>query len=173
MPAPAATVEPIRLGVRVPLPPEAAFRAFTDRFGTWWPREYTWSGDVLESIGMEPRPGGLLYEHGPLGFSSSWGRVTTWEPGSRLVVSWQIAPDRVPEPNPARASEVEIRFEPDDGGTRIELEHRGFERHGPGGAGYRDALAAEIGWPLILDRYATVAATLVGAELNPELQAGT
>jgi uncharacterized protein YndB with AHSA1/START domain len=128
---------------------ERAFAAFAD-LGTWWPPEYSWAGDVLEEIGIEPREGGHCYELGPHGFRCDWGRVTAWEPPRRLVFTWQIGPQREPAPDPARASEVEVRFE----ATSVTLEHRGFERHGPDHENYRAALASEHGWPYILGRYA-------------------
>ena len=146
--------EPIRQVVTVPVPVERAFAAFTD-LASWWPREYTWAADTLEDIGLEPRQGGHCYERGPYGFTCHWGRVLTWEPPARLELAWQIAPDRVPEPNPANASEVELRFSPDDpSGTRVELEHRAFDRHGDAGGAYRNAMASPQGWPRLLDRYA-------------------
>jgi uncharacterized protein YndB with AHSA1/START domain len=103
--------EPIRLALTVPVPVESAFTTFVD-LTRWWPREYTWAADVLEDIGIEPRQGGHCFERGPYGFTCHWGRVLAWEPPTRLVFIWQIAPDRVPEPNPAKASEVEVRFQP-------------------------------------------------------------
>ena len=61
----------------------------------------------------------------------------------------------MPEPDPDRAGEVEVRFEPDGGdGTRVELVHRGFERHGEGAADYRAAMDSEQGWDFILGRFA-------------------
>src|SRR5215218_6747878 len=59
-----------------------------------------------------------------------------------------------PNPDPAKAGEVGLRFEEGPRGTKIEFEHRGFSRHGEGGEGYREALGSERGWPYILDRYA-------------------
>jgi uncharacterized protein YndB with AHSA1/START domain len=104
--------DPIRQAVTVPVPAEAAFAAFVDLAG-WWPPGYTWAAaDTLEAIGIEPREGGHCLERGPLGFTLHWGRVLAWEPPARLVFTWQIAPDRVPQPNPAKASEVEVRFLP-------------------------------------------------------------
>jgi uncharacterized protein YndB with AHSA1/START domain len=148
------TIHPIRHAVTVDLPAGDAFALFTDGLGTWWPQDYSWSGAVLEAIGIEPALGGKAYERGPYGMRLDWGRVLAWEPPGRLVFSWQIAPDRVPDPNPAHGSEVEVRFrESVPGTTSVELEHRGFERHGEDGAGYRDALAAPVGWPRILQGY--------------------
>jgi uncharacterized protein YndB with AHSA1/START domain len=146
--------EPIRQAVTVPVPVDRAFSAFAG-LARWWPREYTWAADTLEDIGIEPREGGHCFERGPDGFTCHWGRVLTWDPPARLVLVWQIAPDRVPEPNPAKASEVEVRFHPaGTSGTRVELEHRAFARHGDSGDTYRQAMASPEGWPLLLDRYA-------------------
>ncbi len=149
--------EPIRVAATVPLPADQAFPAFAD-LARWWPRQYTWAADTLEDIGLEPREGGLCYERGPHGFTCHWGRVLAWEPPTRLLITWQIAPDRVPQPNPAKASEVEVRFRPaDPSGTRVELEHRALARHGDAVGAYRQAMASPQGWPLILDRFAASA----------------
>lgn len=94
-----------------------------------------------------------VFERGPHGFRIDWGRVLAWEPPRRVGFSWQITPERVPEPNPAKAGQVEVSFaalSPDT--TRIAVTHSGFERHGESGAAYRVAMA-EQGWPIILARY--------------------
>ena len=38
--------------------------------------------------------------------------------------------------------------------TRVELEHRNLDRHGPGWESVRDGVGNDGGWPLYLDRYA-------------------
>ncbi len=149
------TKDAIQCTVTVKASPDHAFKVFTDEFASWWPQEYTWSGEVLETIGIEPREDGRCFERGPHGFECDWGRVLVWEPPRRLVFSWQISPERVPEPNPDKASKVEVRFLAEGASsTRVELVHRAFERHGEGGAGYRAGLGSPQGWPYILDRYA-------------------
>jgi len=151
----------VRSSLTVPCTPEHAFAAFTEAFGSWWPPEYTWSQRALEAIGIEPGEGGACFELGPYGFHLDWGRVLAWEPPRRLVFSWQIGATRVPEPDPARSSEVEVRFEPDgDDGTRVELVHRDFARHGEEAAGYRAAMGSEQGWDFILRRFAAHLARL-------------
>jgi hypothetical protein len=52
------------------------------------------------------------------------------------------------------SSEVEVVFEPDPGGSIVQLTHRGFERYGEGGARYRAEMAAAYGWPLIMAKFA-------------------
>ena len=157
------SVEPIRITQRLPVPAADAFATFTERMAAWWPPSATWSGESLESIGIEGRVGGFCYERGPHGLRLDWGRIVAWEPPHRLAFSWQIGGDRTPVPSPARASEVEVRFEPDGPGSRILLEHRGFERHDGDPVGYRDAMASPSGWPLILDRFRAVVARRVEA----------
>jgi uncharacterized protein YndB with AHSA1/START domain len=141
--------------VSVDAAPAVAFRMFTEEIGRWWPKEYTWSGDVLEQMTIEPRVGGHCYEVGPHAFRCDWGRVTAVDAPHRIAFTWQIGATRVPEPDPASASEVEVSFDATgDGGTLVTLEHRGFERHGDGGADYRDAMASDMGWRRILQQYA-------------------
>ncbi len=134
-----------------------AFEIFTESLGTWWIREFTWSGpDALERVGIEPGVNGMCYEIGPYGFRCDWGRVLVWEPPNRLVFTWQIGPDRVPEPDPRRATEVEIQLRPDqEGRTWVDLEHRGFNRYGAEGVAYREAL--DVGWEQLLARYVAAA----------------
>lgn len=138
----------------VPAPAERAFAIFTEGLASWWPAEYTWSQDVLATIAIEPGEEGRCFERGPHHFECDWGRVLAWEPPRRLVFTWQISPRREPQPNPLKASEIEIRFEPEGpSATRVEFEHRFFDRHGEGWAEYRAALESPQGWSYILDRY--------------------
>ena len=158
----------VRVAASVEAPPARAFDVFTHSFAVWWPREYTWSQEVLDTIGLEPFEGGRCFERGPLGFACDWGRVLAWEPPRRLSFSWQIGPDRVPEPNLDKASEVEVRFAADgEAATLVELEHRGFERHGEGGQSYREALGSPQGWAYIVGRYAAAVAELAPPAWEP------
>jgi uncharacterized protein YndB with AHSA1/START domain len=74
-----------------------------------------------------------------------------------VVFSWDIGPTWQLETNPANASEVEVRFiEEGAGSTRVELEHRNIDRHGPGWEAVADGIGSEQGWPLYLARYAAL-----------------
>lgn len=153
-----SSVTPISRTLIVKSAVDRAFALFTEGLATWWPRMYTWAGDVLEVIAIEPRVDGRCFERGPHGFTCDWGRVLVWEPPHRLVFTWQISPKREPQPNPDKASEIEVRFIAEGRATtRVVFEHRGFERHGEGGAAYRAGLASAEGWTMILDCYAAVA----------------
>jgi len=145
----------IRHAVAVPVPPERAFAAFTDEMVSWWPREYTWAEQSLAEVVMEPRPGGRWYERDAAGGEQDWGDVRAWDPHRRIVLGWGISPTRLPEPDPSHASEIEVRFVPEAGGTRVELEHRAFAAHGAEVAdAYRAGMDSPRGWPAILSRFA-------------------
>jgi hypothetical protein len=71
-----------------------------------------------------------------------------------VVISWDISPHWQIETDPAKASEVEVRFHVESATrTRVELEHRHLDRHGEGWESVRDGVDAEQGWPLYLHRY--------------------
>ncbi|HEU4456501.1 MAG TPA: SRPBCC family protein [Longimicrobium sp.] len=149
------TDDSIRFSVDVQATPERAFTSFTAEMAAWWPREYTWGVDALRDVIMEPREGGRWYERHAGGGEAEWGRVLAWDPPRRVVLSWAVGPTREPETDPARMSEVEARFTADGGSaTRVELEHRGFARHGAGADEYRAGMGSPGGWPLILERFA-------------------
>src|SRR5690606_21490921 len=139
----------------VDVPAERAFEVFVDRLGSWWPRDLSWAKDDLDEIGIEAKTDGHCFERRKDGTTAVWGTVLTISRPEHIVFTWQIAPDRSPEPNPVLASRVDVRFAaltPET--TDIVLVHRDFPRHGGGWQKYRAALAAKSGWPLLLDRYA-------------------
>jgi uncharacterized protein YndB with AHSA1/START domain len=77
-----------------------------------------------------------------------------WEPPHRFVMAWQMSGDFSYEPDLAKSSEVEVRFTPEAGGmTRVDLEHRYFERHGPSGAMARMAVDSPNGWTGVLQLF--------------------
>jgi uncharacterized protein YndB with AHSA1/START domain len=150
-----ACADAVRARVFVAAPREAAFAAFRHDILRWWPRDETWSGEAIEDLFFEGRRGGMLWERGPGGFRMDMARVMRWVAPERIVLRWHIGPGQMPEPNPAKASEVEIQFHPDDDcGTRVELEHRLFSNHGAGAEGYRARMGSEKGWPRILKGFA-------------------
>ena len=144
---------PVRHETTVPAAAADAFEMFTAGLARWWPAEFTWSQDKLEEIGIECREGGACYELGPDGFRCDWGRVVDWRPPERVLLRWQITSQRVPEPDPAKASEVVVTFTPRDrDGSLVAVEHRGFERHGDGADNYRAGM--DRGWDYLLERFA-------------------
>jgi hypothetical protein len=74
-----------------------------------------------------------------------------------VVFSWDIGPTWQLVTDPENASEVEVRFVAETPQrTRVELEHRHLDRHGPGWEAVRDGVGHAEGWPLYLDRYAAL-----------------
>jgi uncharacterized protein YndB with AHSA1/START domain len=145
----------VRKQVIVEAPQERAFRAFTEQFGDFKPREHNLlSAPIAETV-FEPKVGGHIYDRAEDGSECRWARVLVFEPPSRVVFSWDIGPTWELELDPANASEVEVRFVAEGASrTRVELEHRNIDRHGPGWESVRDGVEGEGGWPLYLDRYA-------------------
>jgi uncharacterized protein YndB with AHSA1/START domain len=83
--------------------------------------------------------------------------VLAYEPPNRVVFSWDIGPTWQLEPNPDLASEVEVRFVAEGADrTRVELEHRNLDRHGPGWEGVSAGVGGAEGWPLYLERFAAL-----------------
>ncbi|MGH3341423.1 MAG: SRPBCC domain-containing protein [Carbonactinosporaceae bacterium] len=103
---------------------------------------------------MEPRAGGRWYEVGVDGTECDTGRVTAYEPPDRFTLAWHLDGTWQYDPDPAHASEVEVRFIADgDDRTRVELEHRHFERHGDGAAAVRGGVDSPNGWGFCLAAY--------------------
>lgn len=119
-----------RVTVLVEVPPEDAFRIFTDEIDRWWRRGLRYRiGRRRSVVSLEPGLGGRLYES----FETSsrtkaveTGRVTVWEPPARLVLEWRavnFAPDE--------STEVEVTFAPSPSGTQVTVTHRGWSRIRP------------------------------------------
>jgi len=139
--------------IQVNISVEKAFDAFVNQINAWWPKEYTWSQEHLKEIKIDAQKDGLCTEIGPYGFRCDWGRVIEIEQNNKIVLKWQISPQRVPEPNPDKASEITVSFQENSGTTSIELEHAHFENHGEGAEEYQQAMDSEYGWEYILQRY--------------------
>ncbi len=153
-----ATVAPVQRSVTVAATPERAFEVFTAGFASWWPSSHSVIEGGYEGAYIEPHEGGRWYERSKTGVEEVWGRVLVYEPPHRIVLTWQITPDFAPEPDPAKASEVDVRFfAEDEQRTRVEIEHRSLERHGEGWERMRAAVDSPGGWPGELQRFAAVA----------------
>ena len=139
--------------ITVPVSAAQAFDNFVNSLGDWWPPAYTWSQDQLQTITIEGKENGLCTEIGPYGFRCDWGRVLAFEANRRICFTWQISPERVPEPNPEQASVEDVTFTGNDSATQVTLTHRDFEKHGEGATAYQQAMASEQGWEYLLTRY--------------------
>jgi uncharacterized protein YndB with AHSA1/START domain len=138
--------EPLHLAFELACSVEHAFATWTQRTSAWWPASHTVAGEPGLDVVFEPRAGGRIFERARDGREADWGRIVSWEPPRRLVYTWHLRQDR------ADATEVEIRFEEaPEGGTRVTIEHRGWERLGARGPDRRDA--NRRGWAGLLPHY--------------------
>jgi uncharacterized protein YndB with AHSA1/START domain len=152
------TTEAVRHTVTVPLGPEAAFALFTERFGDWWPKNSHHIADKdCAAVFVEAREGGRWYERSVDGSECDWGYVREVSRPERILLTWQLDPAWSFDPDPAKATEVEVTFEPEADGTRVTLEHRGFEVHGDAGPALRDSVSGDGGWRTLLERYRSTA----------------
>src|SRR5262249_11911191 len=108
-----------------------AFDFFLDQ-ERWWPiATHHMAEPHGESVVLEPFVGGRWYERAPDGSETDWGVVLAFEPPHRILLTWPIPAAWTYEPDPARASEIEITFLPEGRlRTRVVYEHRHLERYG-------------------------------------------
>jgi uncharacterized protein YndB with AHSA1/START domain len=136
----------VRKSVTVPLPVEEAFDLFTERIGSWWTmRTHSLGGEQAQTAVLEGKVDGRLYERQADGTEADWGRVIVFEPPHRLVLAWDLK----------AGTEVEVRFTRDAESTRVDLEHRGWERLGEEADQWFRSY--EAGWPTVLNGYVEAA----------------
>src|SRR5215216_4750823 len=102
------TVAPVRKRINVAAAPDRAFHVFTAGMSRWWIKSHSINKSPIKDIVIEPRAGGRWYERGVDGSTCDWGRVLSWEPPTRLLLSWEITADWKHDPN--LKTEVEVRF---------------------------------------------------------------
>jgi uncharacterized protein YndB with AHSA1/START domain len=130
----------IRKSIRVERAPEISFRVFCEHLSEWWPGGL---GGKDAKLFMEGRVGGRFYERRADGTEYQIGQVTAYQPPSVVAFTWRA-------PSWEVTTKVEVRFSAEDGGTRVELEHSGWEQD----AKTRDAHKNyDLGWDRILGHY--------------------
>ena len=138
---------PLRMSFEVACSAGHAFRAWTAGIATWWPPDHTVT-DAPAAVVLQAGVGGRIYEQTADGTEHEWGEVTVWQPPARLAYLWYLGRDR------AGATEVEIRFVARGAGaTRVEIEHRGWERLGPAAGPWR--ARNQAGWDSLLPHFIT------------------
>jgi uncharacterized protein YndB with AHSA1/START domain len=139
-------IEPLQLTFDVRAPADHAFTIWTRDIGRWWPADHTATGEADLTVTLEPRPGGRIYERTIDGREIDWGEIVVWEPPQRFVYTWHLRRSQ------EDATEVEIRFVSTGAdATRVEIEHRGWERLGSEGPSWRDRNRG--GWATLLPHY--------------------
>ena len=114
----------IMVSIRLKVAPEAAFDLFTRRVDDWWRRGPKYRMGPQGRLRFEPGEGGRLIEiyNEAAGDLFEIGRILVWRPGERLVFEW-----RLPNFTADQSTEVDIGFTAVEGGTRLTLEHRGWD----------------------------------------------
>jgi uncharacterized protein YndB with AHSA1/START domain len=131
-------LDAIRKSLVVDAPVERAWEVFTGRIGEWWPlATHSLAGEDAETAFLDRE---RIYERAGDGTEHTWGRVLAWEPPHRIVFTWEVSGDS--------GNEVEVRFEAEGDGTRVELEHRGWESGTP-----ESRQSYDGGWDFVLGCY--------------------
>ena len=146
----AVRIAPVRKSLRVDARPERAFDVFTAGLGRWWPLDHGIGKTPRKAVVMETRLGGRWYEQAEDGTETNVGRIIVWEPPRRFVMTWDINSQW--KPDTTVSSEVEVQFIADGNATRVELEHRKFERMGAEG-GEKMRKDVDGGWPSLLELF--------------------
>ena len=111
----------IRKSIRVERSPEISFKAFCEEIGQWWPKGPSFGGKDLADLRIEGRVGGRFYERYTDGTEFDIGQVTAYRSPTLVAFTWRA-------PGWDGATQVEVRFLADGVGTRVELEHSGWEQ---------------------------------------------
>lgn len=115
----------VLVALRVAVAPERAFQAFVEEIGHWWRPNglFQTTPRAPGRLAFEACEGGRLTETLANGKVFEIGRITAWEPPSRLAFSYRQA--NFP---PELHTEVEVTFVAVGQETRVRVEHRGFDR---------------------------------------------
>ncbi len=154
------TAPPILRTAVVARPVDEAFAVFTDEIGAWWPLP-THSIFQAEAGGVHFVDGQLI-ERATDGRETVWAEVVAWEPPHRLALTWHPGHD----PG-GPAGQVEVRFTAEGDGTRVELQHDGWESFGAEAMRRRRDYTGPSAWGHVLDHFADGAEhRLDGADLS-------
>ena len=141
----------IRKSIWVEGSQEISFRAFCEEIGQWWPKGPSFGGKDLKDMIIEGRVGGRIREIYADNSEYEIGRVTSYQPPAVVAFTWRA-------PSWDKTTQVEVRFNPERNGTRIELEHSGWEHDEK----LRDGRKSyDGGWEMILGIYQKHAASAV------------
>ena len=147
----ATETEAIRRSVTVNCSVEHAFATFSERIHDWWPLgthsiDQGETGSPPETVIFQGGAGGQIFERTKGGEDLKWADVVAYEPPHRFVLAWN--PSREQE---RPQTEIEVTFTAEGDGTRVDLEHRGWEILAAEGQETRDNY--DNGWPTVLDSF--------------------
>lgn len=115
----------VMVALRIAAPPERVFAAFTEEIGVWWRPNalFAFTPRPPGKLAFEPGIGGRFTETLANGKVFEIGRITVWSPPTHLAFTWRQATFPLD-----CVTDVDVRFEPADGGTRVTVTHRGWDR---------------------------------------------
>ena len=127
----------VKIVAEVAAPPARVYQALTDRIGSWWDKDHTYSGDAA-NLSIDAGPGGCFCERLPGGGGVSHMTVIYAEPGKMLRLSGGLGPLQ----DLAVAGVMSWKLSEAAGKTTIEVTYKvsGY-LPGPGGVG---GLAAPV-----------------------------
>lgn len=115
-------IDPIETVVVLNTTQDAAFDAFVGQINAWWP--VSKFSVCAGKITIDPRLGGLITETDTDGTVHEWGRVTAWQTGKHIAISWYVGDAAIP-------TNIAVTFAPtDDGRTGVTLVHNGWDALG-------------------------------------------
>jgi hypothetical protein len=141
--------ETARVTTFVEVEPDVAFEVFTAEIDLWWRRGPRFRGGGSTSeLRFERDDDGYRLVEQAASETFEIGRVRVWEPGKRLVLDYRLRNFA-----PSERTEVEVRFEASGQGTRVTLEHRGWDaihaehpaRHGLSGEAFSSMIGMHWG----------------------------
>lgn len=133
----------VNKSVVIDRPVDVVFKIFTEEIDLWWPEGYSIAGAGSTTY-FEGGKGGRLIQRTPSGIEMTLGKVLAFDPPNRLVVTWRQALWE-------GETEIEVVFRDHRGGTKVDLEHRGWENLGKWATGFRQSYAS--GWVDILSKF--------------------
>jgi Activator of Hsp90 ATPase homolog 1-like protein len=149
----------VKKSIVVNAPLAHAFKVFTEHFNQWWPRAHHIGKVEPYTAILEQREGGRWFERGADGSECEWGRVLVYSPPTRVTLSWHLDASYAYDPDPTRASRVEVSFHDEGAGrTRVELVHSQLDRHGTGWEKIRETMESPGAWAGTLEKFAVAAA---------------
>lgn len=131
---------------------ETAFKVFTEKMDSWWPKSHHIGTNPLVESVLEGRKDGRWFSRHEDGSIANVGHVMVWDPFARLVLAWQVdgnfhyVPDLI--------TEIEVQFIPEGAAsTRVKLEHRDLQKLMGGSKVIADM---DGGWGMIMNLYKEV-----------------
>jgi uncharacterized protein YndB with AHSA1/START domain len=151
----------VRKSIFVKTTPQRAFEVFTKEMSAWWPLATHHVGKVdAKKIVIEPRVGGNMMEVGVDESTCTWGHVLEWAPPRRFAFSWEI--NAAFEIDTSIDTRVEVTFTAENGGTQVELVHRGLRAYGEKAGEMVAIFDSPGGWTGLLAAFGTHASAAAG-----------